>query len=172
MLQVCCYQGCGIVYGEKEPLEDHSKTHGLCPLHYKLTLRGIKAELEGFNTEKAVLKLMMIEDNSIYRQLVTKALRDRFPKVQIEEAENWKEALFKVEIFRPDLIFMDIQLPGENGIELSKKIKARYPDTFIVILTSHDTPEFRTASRECTDYFISKNSSPAESIFDITQSLL
>jgi CheY-like chemotaxis protein len=172
MLQVCCYQGCGIVYGEKEPLDDHSKTHGLCPLHYKLTLWQIKAELKEFNTEKRLLKVMMIEDNLVYRNLLIKALRERFPKVQIEEAENWREALFKVELFRPDLIYMDIQLPGENGIELSKKIKARYPDTFIVILTSHDNPEYRTASRECSDYFISKNDSPAESIFNITESFL
>jgi CheY-like chemotaxis protein len=172
MLQVCCYQGCGMVYGEKEPLDDHSKTHGLCPLHYQVTLKEIRNELKGFGKGKRFLKVLVIEDNFVYRQLLTKALRERFPEVQIEGAENWREALFKVEVFSPDLIFMDIQLPGENGIELSKKIKARSPGTVIVILTGHDLPEYRKASREFTDYFISKNASPAESIFNITQSFL
>jgi len=115
---------------------------------------------------------LIIEDNLVYRQLLTKALRERFPEVQIEGAENWREALFKVEVFNPELIFMDIQLPGENGLELSKKIKARFPGTVIVILTGHDLPEYRTASREFTDYFISKNASPAESIFNIMESFL
>ncbi|HMK65922.1 MAG TPA: response regulator transcription factor [Thermodesulfobacteriota bacterium] len=172
MFQVCCYQGCGIVYGEKEPLDDQTKTHGLCPLHYKLTLKQIRTELKEFDKGKQFLKVLIIEDNLVYRQLLTKAVRERFPEIQIEGAENWREALFKVEVFNPELIFMDIQLPGENGLELSKKIKARFPGTVIVILTGHDLPEYRTASREFTDYFISKNASPAESIFNIMESFL
>ena len=44
MIRVCCYKGCGVVYGEKEPLSDTETTHGLCPLHLEISLKEIKAE--------------------------------------------------------------------------------------------------------------------------------
>ena len=46
MIRVCYYKGCGIVFGEKEPLSDKSSTHGLCPKHLKISLKEIKAEME------------------------------------------------------------------------------------------------------------------------------
>jgi hypothetical protein len=46
MIQVCCYKGCGAVYGAKEPLSDKNTTHGLCPKHLKITLKRIKIEME------------------------------------------------------------------------------------------------------------------------------
>jgi len=45
MIRVCYYKGCGVVYGEKEPLADKNTTHGLCPKHFKISLKEIKAEM-------------------------------------------------------------------------------------------------------------------------------
>jgi two-component SAPR family response regulator len=45
---------------------------------------------------------------------------------------------------------MDIRLPGENGLDLTKKVKENYPDMIIVIATSYDLPEYRQVSgRNC-----------------------
>ena len=46
MIRVCCRKGCGVVYGEKEPLSDKKTTHGLCQNHLKIYLKEIKAEIE------------------------------------------------------------------------------------------------------------------------------
>ena len=46
MICVCCYKGCGVVYGEKEPLVDKQLTHGLCPEHLKISLKEIKGEMK------------------------------------------------------------------------------------------------------------------------------
>jgi len=46
MIQVCYYKGCGVAYGEKKPVSDKSRTHGLCPKHFKISLKEIKAEME------------------------------------------------------------------------------------------------------------------------------
>jgi len=46
MIRVCYYKGCGVVYGEKEPLSDKTVTHGLCPKHLRISLREIKGEME------------------------------------------------------------------------------------------------------------------------------
>jgi DNA-binding NarL/FixJ family response regulator len=63
-----------------------------------------------------------------------------------------------VEYLRPDLIFMDIKLPGENGLEVTRQIKQVYAYIVIVILTSYDIPEYRQqAFRNGADCFISKD---------------
>ena len=46
MIRVCCYKGCGVVYGEKEPLSDKKTTHGLCQKNLRIYLKEIKAEIE------------------------------------------------------------------------------------------------------------------------------
>jgi len=46
MIQVCYYKGCGVVYGEKKPLSDKRKNHGLCPKHLEISLKEIKAEMK------------------------------------------------------------------------------------------------------------------------------
>jgi len=75
-----------------------------------------------------MFKTMLIEDSSSFRQLVKNSLEDQFPSMEIIEAADGVEAYEKIDSHPPNLIFMDIQLPGKNGLELTKKIKADYPD--------------------------------------------
>ena len=46
MVQVYYYKGCRVVYGEKKPLSDKSRTHGLCPKHFKISIEEIRGEME------------------------------------------------------------------------------------------------------------------------------
>jgi hypothetical protein len=46
MIQVCYYRGCKAFYGEKEPLSDRRKTHGLCPKHFQIVLKEIRTEMK------------------------------------------------------------------------------------------------------------------------------
>ncbi len=172
MIQVCYYRGCGIVYGEKEPLSDKRETHGLCPKHLKASLTEIRAEMEKIMDRKGGLKILLVEDSTLFRQLLKETMHDRFPSIEINEAVDGKEAFQKIEASRPDLIFMDIRLPGENGLELTKKVKARYPNIIVIILTGYDLPEYREFSQRYADYFFSKDSSTAENIFKLVESIL
>lgn len=100
---------------------------------------------------------LLVEDNVGYRQALSDVLLSYFPSINVEEAADGEEALSKVEYRRPHLIFMDIQLPGENGLGVTKKIKRVYDDIVIIILTTNDQPEYRQrAFRNGADYFISK----------------
>ena len=100
---------------------------------------------------------LLVEDNVSFRHALSDILLSYFPLIGVEEAGDGAEALSKVEFQRPDLIFMDIQLPGENGLEVTKKIKRVYEDIVIVILTSYGLPEYRQqAFRNGADCFLSK----------------
>ena len=105
------------------------------------------------------LRLLIVEDNHLFRQTVRESLQVSFPEIVIDEAANGVEALKKVDAFAPDLILMDMRLPGESGLGLTKKIKATYPDIIIFILTNYDTRECReAASRYGADRYIAKDS--------------
>jgi len=100
---------------------------------------------------------LLVEDNISYRQILSDVLLLHFPLIGVDEAGDGREALSKVEYRRPDLIFMDIQLPGENGLDVIKEIKRVYNEIVIVILTSNSLPEYRQqAFRNGADYFLSK----------------
>ena len=105
--------------------------------------------------------------------LLNSLLLERFPAVEFYGAGDGEEALQKVETYHPNLIFMDIRLPGESGLELTRKIKTSHPDIFIIILTSYDLPEYReVAARYRADYFFSKGSSGTENILKLVESIL
>jgi YesN/AraC family two-component response regulator len=90
----------------------------------------------------------------------------------IEEAANGIEAMQKIDSFCPDLIFMDIRLPGESGLDLTRKIKKQCPTVKIIILTSYDLPEYReTAQKYGADHFITKGSSTWEEIATLVKSI-
>jgi DNA-binding NarL/FixJ family response regulator len=91
---------------------------------------------------------MTVEDSRIFREAFKKGLHDHFPSMVIEEAANGDEALQKIKEARPHLIFMDIRLPGDNGLQLTKKIKKDRPEINIAILTDYDLPEYRQAATQ------------------------
>jgi DNA-binding NarL/FixJ family response regulator len=60
---------------------------------------------------------------------------------------------------------MDVRLPGENGLEITRKIKIQRPDIVVMILTSYDLPEYRDVALQCgANHFIVKGSSTFEEI--------
>jgi len=120
-----------------------------------------------------MFRILIVEDSAFYRQLLKEALHSRFPKMDITEATNGEEALQKIEILLPYLVFMDIKLPGESGLELTKKIKAQYPNIIIIILTAYNIPEYREAAVQAkADYFLSKGSTSKEDILTLVDSIL
>ena len=120
-----------------------------------------------------MFKTMLVEDSTSFRQIVRNNLLDQFPSMDIIEAADGLEAFQKIDSHRPNLILMDITLPGENGLELTRKIKADYPGIIIIILTSHDSPEYREAATRCkANYFLSKGSITSDGIFKLVKSII
>ena len=104
-------------------------------------------------------RVLIVEDNAFFLQFFRETLHSRFPSLEISEAADGEEAMQKIKAFQPEAIFMDVRLPGESGLELTKKIKAQYPDIIVVIVTNYDLPEYRKAAYESrADHFISKDS--------------
>ena len=120
-----------------------------------------------------LFKALIVEDSAIFRTLLKETLQSRFASMEILEAADGEQAMRIISASPPDLIFMDIKLPGENGLALTAKIKAKYPDMVIIILTSYDTPEYREAAVKAkADHFLAKGSSCKEGILTLVESVL
>jgi len=120
-----------------------------------------------------MFKTMLVEDNAIFRESLRDSLRLQFPSMEIAEAGNGREALERINSLSPNLIFMDIRLPGQNGLELTEKIKKLYPEIVIIVLTSYDLPEYReAAARFKADHFFAKDSMTHQGVNALVKSIL
>jgi len=119
-----------------------------------------------------MFEVLIVEDDPLFRQILKEILASQFPSLSIMEAARGTEALRLFAAHRPGIVFMDIKLPGMNGLELTRKMKASDPGIPVIIITNHDTSEYRKAALECgADYFISKASSIQNEIKTAVQSL-
>ena len=120
-----------------------------------------------------MFRILIVEDNVHFRQTLANVIHFYFPDIVLEEAGDGKEALQKFTSFRPDIVFMDIKLPGENGLEITKKIRGLDSDVNIVILTHYDFPEYREEAKKYgASHFLSKISSSPEDILNLIKSMI
>ena len=101
---------------------------------------GLK-EKSGTVVEKQVIKVAIIEDFKLTRVGLRCALNENNDMNVVAEAEDAIEGLKLIERSKPDVILMDLGLPGMNGIEATIKVKEMCPDTKVIALTSHDREE-------------------------------
>jgi len=119
-----------------------------------------------------MLKVLIVEDNQIFREAFKTRLNDHFPSMVVKEASNGDEALQKVDEARPNLIFMDVRLPGANGLQLTQKIKKDFPGIHIAVLTDYDLPEYRQAAVEYgADRFFVKSSFKWDEVETLVKSI-
>ena len=96
-----------------------------------------------------MLRTLIVEDNIPFRKGIKSELLSQFPSMELIEAGSGEEALETVGSHPVDVVFMDIKLPGQSGLEATKRIKTDYPDTTIAILTSYELPEYKEAAIRC-----------------------
>jgi len=119
-----------------------------------------------------VTKVLIVEDNDGFRATFSGLLRSAFPFLDIIEARDGDEALIAVHVERPRVIFMDVRLPGANGLDLTRQIKKIHADSVIAVMSNFDMPEYRDAAlRNGAVRFMVKDSSPLE-MLDIVGSIL
>ncbi|MBA4383886.1 MAG: DNA-binding response regulator [Anaerolinea sp.] len=82
-------------------------------------------------------RIILVDDHEVVR-LGLKSLLERHPQFEvIGEAGNAKEALEQVERLMPDVVLMDIRLPGTSGIEVCEEIIKKFPEIRVIMLTSY-----------------------------------
>jgi DNA-binding NarL/FixJ family response regulator len=88
------------------------------------------------------IKVVIADDHTLVREGIIALLRLYDDVEVVGEASDGKEAIDKVDALRPDIILMDIAMPGLGGLEATIEIKKRNPDVRIVVLTQYDDKEY------------------------------
>jgi DNA-binding NarL/FixJ family response regulator len=87
------------------------------------------------------IRVLIVDDHALVR-LGLMTLIDDQPNMQVVgEAGSAEEAVHQVDRFRPDVVLMDIRMPGGGGIEATRQISSRFPDSRVIILTSFSEDE-------------------------------
>ena len=104
--------------------------------------------------------VLIVEDSIFFRETLARILVNSFPSVTVTEAANGWEAFRAIKAKTPELIFMDIGLPEENGIQLTQKIKEDFPEIAIIVISNYDTADYEKAALGAgATVFMSKASS-------------
>lgn len=115
---------------------------------------------------------LLVEDNAEFRSVLACTLKSEFHDMEVGEAESGEDALKLMQDRQPDLVLLDVQLPGISGFETAQLIRHCNHNVKVIILTGHDLPEYKAASLKCgADHFFSKNDSLHEILAAIRQLL-
>jgi len=93
------------------------------------------------------IRILIADDHELLRRGVCTLLTDNGFEVCCE-AENGKVAVEKVQEFKPDLAILDITMPVMNGLEAARAISRDVPNTKVLILTMHNSPQIADVARE------------------------
>ncbi len=109
------------------------------------------------------LRVLIVDDHSVVRVGIRSLLETETDMEVVGEATRGEEALEKVRKLHPELVLMDIAMPGMNGIEATRRIKEEFPDICVLVLTMHDDEEyFLPVLRAGASGYVLKEAEPKE----------
>ncbi|WP_251551924.1 response regulator [Neobacillus muris] len=89
-------------------------------------------------------KIAIIDDHQLFREGVKRILEFEKSFKVVAEGDDGSDALTIVEEHRPDVVIMDINMPQVNGVEATRELIEKYPDTKVIILSIHDDENYVT----------------------------
>ncbi|GAA1240991.1 response regulator [Kitasatospora nipponensis] len=109
------------------------------------------------------IRVLLVDDQPLLRVAFTLVLDSQPDMTVAGEAEDGAEAVRLAVEHRPDVVLMDVRMPGLDGIEATRQIVERVPDTKVLILTTFDLDEYAFAGlRAGASGFLLKNAQPDE----------
>lgn len=111
------------------------------------------------------IKVLIVDDHAIVREGLASVLDQEEDLEVVGQAGDGADAIAQAIKLRPDIVLMDLQMPGVDGIEAIKVLKEQAPDIGVIILTTFDTDEyiFRGIEAGARAYLL-KDSTPQEVI--------
>jgi DNA-binding NarL/FixJ family response regulator len=84
------------------------------------------------------LRLLLVDDHALFREGLASLLSYQDDLTVVGEAEDAESALARARELAPDIVLMDVELPGESGVVATSRLKAEQPETIVVMLTVND----------------------------------
>lgn len=91
-------------------------------------------------------RMLIVDDDASFRQRVKEILASEPDIEVIGDAADGQEAILRARELKPDLVLMDVRMPGMNGVDATRQLKAEMPELKVIILTIFDLQEYREAA--------------------------
>lgn len=88
------------------------------------------------------IRLVLADDHAMVRAGTRELLEQQSDIEIVGEASNGAEAVQLAQELQPDVVVMDVRMPGMSGVEATRRIKADFPDIKVLVLTAHDDDEY------------------------------
>jgi two-component system response regulator NreC len=89
-----------------------------------------------------VIKVVLVDDHAVVRSGLRLLLNNHEDIEVVGEAGNAKDAIFRARALKPDVILLDVVMPGESGIDVLPKLLQESPDTKVLVLSMQDDPSY------------------------------
>lgn len=110
-----------------------------------------------------IIKVAIADDHKIFRKGVILSLRPYNNIKFVLEAENGDQLLEQLPVAQPDLILMDLRMPGKDGIETTKIVSQRFPNMRVIVLTMYEDERFVSHLMDNgANGYLLKNAEPQE----------
>jgi DNA-binding NarL/FixJ family response regulator len=86
-------------------------------------------------------RLLLVDDHALFREGLAGLFAYQDDFLIVGEAANSESALTQTGALSPDIVLMDIDMPGEDGIATTRRLKAEFPNVIVVMLTVHDATD-------------------------------
>lgn len=108
------------------------------------------------------MRLLLTDDHTLFRQGLKTLLEAQYDMQVVGEAQNGSEAIAKAAELRPDLVLMDIGMPGLPSFEAVRQIRKQHPETKVVFLSMYDDEDYLQQCLEAGGSGYLLKDSPAE----------
>ncbi len=133
------------------------------------TQRPVDTDRPGWTrTNGQHIRILIVDDHTILRQLLRRWLEQLQEVEVVGDAVNGREAVSAVEKLMPDIVLMDMVMPGLAGVEATRQIRKRFPKTRVLILTGYmEDDQIVSALRAGASGYVVKHSDPQELLLGI-----
>jgi len=97
-------------------------------------------------SEGSAIKILIVDDNAGVRRLIRQVVSELAEEVR--ECSDGDLSLSAYTDFQPDLVLMDVRMPGMDGLTATKQLIKAYPDAKVIIVTDYDDDLVRNAAQE------------------------
>jgi DNA-binding NarL/FixJ family response regulator len=114
-------------------------------------------------SELGTIRVLIADDHAVVREGVRHVLGVEHGFDVVGEASNGDEAVRLAESLTPDVVVLDLSMPGTSGLDAARRIRQRAPESRILILSIHDHAEYvQQSARAGAQGYLRKDSSPAQ----------
>ncbi len=103
----------------------------------------------GETTDGGPVRVLIVDDQPPFRLAARAVVESVDGFVVVDSVETAEQAIDRIDQLRPDLVLMDLNLPGMDGVQASRQLRGTHPDVVVVLLSSYDAAEFADLIDDC-----------------------